>query len=102
MCVTFLGWCKQYVYFIILSLLYWLWYPAQSQHCCRMLFVLDVVCVYWFVMYLSASLYTDNQHSWYYYKHLQLYVLESAQTVEEKPWDPMHNSVYCCDIMETV
>ena len=41
-------------------------YPAQSQHCCRMLFVLfvsDVICMYWFVMYQSASLYTGNQQS---------------------------------------
>ena len=68
-------------------------YPAQSQQCWRILFVSDVICVYWFVMYKSASLYTGKQQSRYYYKHLHLYVLESAQTVEERPWDPMHNSV---------
>ena len=67
-----------------------------------MLFVSDVICVFWFVIYQSASLYTSNQQSRYYYKHLQLYVLESDQIVEEKPWDPMHKTVYCCDIMETV
>ena len=67
------------------------------------LFVSDVICVYWFVIYMyqSPSLYTGNQQR-YYYKHLQMYVLESAETVEEKPWDPMHNSVCCCDVMETV
>ena len=67
-----------------------------------MLFVSDVICVYWFVMYQSASLYAGNQQSRYYYKYLQLYVLESAQTVEKMQLKCMHNSVYCCDIRETV